>query len=334
MRTLFVTNDFPPRRGGIETFVRSLCDELPADEVVVYTSSMPGDRAYDAAQPFRVHRDPTTMLLPTPAVARRVRRVLVEEGCDRVVFGAAAPLGLLARSLRAAGAGRLTAITHGHEVWWARIPGSRQLLRRIADDVDDVTYVSQWCRERIAKALSVEGRAKLRPLVPTVDRHRFRPGAGGPLVRQRLGIAADAPVVVCVARMVRRKGQDTLVRAWPDVQSEHPGAILLLVGDGPDRTRLERLVRRRQLAGQVVFAGSVDPADVPAYLDAGDVFAMPCRSRRWGLEAEAFGIVYLEAAAVGLPVVGGASGGAPEAVALARRSYGATSSTVPSSSPS
>jgi len=318
MRTLFITNDFPPRRGGIETFVRSLCDQLPPEDVVVYTATMPGDAAYDARQPFSVHRDPGTMLLPTPAVRRRVVDVMRGEGCSRVVFGASAPLGLLARSLRAAGAEHLTAITHGHEVWWARLPGTRQLLRRIGDDVDELTYVSAWCRDRIATALTDEGRAKLSPLVPTVDTGIFRAGVGGAAVRERLRIPDDAPVVVCVARMVRRKGQDTLVRIWRDVQREHPGAVLLLVGDGPDRRRIERMVHRSGLAREVLFAGSVDPSDVPAYLAAGDVFAMPCRTRRFGLEAEAFGIVYLEAAAMGLPVVGGSSGGAPEAVALAR----------------
>jgi phosphatidylinositol alpha-1,6-mannosyltransferase len=133
--------------------------------------------------------------------------------------------------------------------------------------------------------------------------------------------------------MVRRKGQDTLVRIWAEVRREHPGAVLVLVGDGPDRARIERMIRRRGLTDSILLTGSVPPDDVPAYLDAGDVFAMPCRTRRFGLETEAFGIVYLEAAAIGLPVVGGTSGGAPEAVRIARTRYGATSSRVPSSSP-
>jgi len=321
-RTLFVTNDFPPRRGGIETFVRSLCDQLPAEEVVVYTASMPGHEEHDADLPFTVHRDPAGTLLPTPYVARRVAAVLRAEGCRRVVYGAAAPLGLLAPALRRAGAQHQTAITHGHEVWWARVPGPRQLLRRIGDQVDEVTYVSEWCRDRIAPALSPQARHKLRPLVPTADPGRFHPGVQGAGVRDRLGIPDEAPVVVCVARLVRRKGQDTLVRVWPEVLRSFPGAVLLLVGDGPDRRRIRRMVARRGLGGAVVLAGSVDWRDVPEHLAAGDVFAMPCRTRRFGLEAEAFGIVYLEAAAMGLPVVGGRSGGAPEAVRLARERHG------------
>jgi phosphatidylinositol alpha-1,6-mannosyltransferase len=311
-RILVVTNDFPTRRGGIETFVLSLCQQLPPDEVVVYTASMPGDAEHDAALPFVVYRDPSRMLLPTPVVARRVVEVMRRHGCDRVLFGASAPLGLLAPRLRAAGARRVVALSHGHEVWWARVPVTRTLLRRIGDSVDVYTYVSGWCRKRIAPALSPRGRTRMRRLSPGVDTARFHPGCGGAEVRRRLGIATDAPVVVCTARMVRRKGQDTLVRAWPAVLRERPDAVLLLVGDGPDRRRLERLVRSTGVGENVVLAGSVPSSEVPAYMDAGDVFAMPCRTRRLGLEVEAWGIVFVEAQACGLPVVIGDSGGAPE----------------------
>ncbi len=317
-RTLFVTNDFPPRRGGIETFVRQLCDGLPPEEVVVHTASMPGDAAYDATLPFIVVRDPAGTLLPTPGVARRVEATLLATGCDRVVFGASAPLGLLARGLRAAGARHLTALTHGHEVWWAGVPVTRSLLRRIGEDVDVLTYVSEYCRTRIARALTPQAAARMVRLSPEVDRTRFRPGCGGADVRHRLGIAPEALVVVCVGRLVRRKGQDTLVRVWPEVLRRFPGAVLLLVGDGPDRSRLARMIRRRGVAESVVMTGSVAWEEVPAHLDAGDVFAMPCRDRLFGLEVEAFGIVYLEAAACGLRVVGAGSGGSGEAVARAQ----------------
>jgi phosphatidylinositol alpha-1,6-mannosyltransferase len=313
-RVLFVTNDFPTRRGGIETFVYELCNHMDPSEVVVYTASMEGDAEFDATLPFPVYRDPSSMLLPTPAVGRRVVEVMKRHDCDRVVFGASAPLGLLGRRLRRAGAQRLVALTHGHEVWWARVPGTRQLLRRIGDSVDVMTYVSEWCRERIAPALSPAAAARMQRLSPGVDTDRFYPGCGGEEMRKRLDIPLDAPVVVCVARMVKRKGQDTLVRAWPAVLRELPDARLLLVGDGPNRARIERMVRRRGLQDSVIMTGRVPAEDIPKCMDAGDVFAMPCRSRLFGLEAEAFGIVYLEAAACGLPVLAGRSGGVPEVI--------------------
>ncbi len=313
-RTLVVTNDFPTRRGGIESFVLALCERMPADEVVVYTASMLGDAEFDAGLPFPVVRDPTSMLLPTPLVGRRVVGVFEEYGCDRVLFGAAAPLGLLASRLREAGAKRIVGMTHGHEAWWARVPVTRQLLRRIGNSCDVLTYVSDWCRKVIASALSPVAAARMERLAPGVDVERFYPGCGGAEARTRLGIAADAPVAVCVGRMVPRKGQDTLVRGWPRVLDEVPDARLLLVGDGPHRSTVERLVSRSGVSGSVLLTGAVPWGEMPAYIDAGDVFAMPSRTRRFGLEVEALGIVALEAAACGLPVLVGRSGGAPDTV--------------------
>jgi phosphatidyl-myo-inositol dimannoside synthase len=313
-RTLVVTNDFPTRAGGIESFVYALCERFPPDEVVVYTASMPGDAAFDADLPFPVLRDPTSMLLPTPSVARRVVAAFEEYGCDRVLFGAAAPLGLLAARLRDAGAKRIVALTHGHEAWWARLPGTRQVLRRIGDTCDVLTYVSGWCREAIAPALSPAAAARMERLAPGVDVDTFHPGCGGAEVRSKLGISPDTPVVVCVGRMTPRKGQDTLVRAWPRVLAQVPEARLLLVGKGSYQQKVEKLAERLGVADSVIITGGVPFGAMPAYIDAGDVFAMPSRDRRFGLEVEALGIVSLEAAACGLAALAGNSGGAPDTV--------------------
>ncbi|MPZ62943.1 MAG: glycosyltransferase [Propionibacteriales bacterium] len=313
-RTLVVTNDFPTRRGGIEAFVYALCDRMPPDEVVVYTASMPGAVVFDGRLRFPVVRDRSSTLLPTPAVAARVERVFRDHGCDRVVFGAAAPLGLLAPRLREAGARRIVGLTHGHETWWARTPGARAALRRIGDSCDALTYVSGWCRDVVATALSPDAAGRMERLAPGVDAGRFRPGCGGAELRSRLGIGPDVPVVVCTARMVARKGQDTLLRAWPRVLDREPGARLLVVGDGPRYGALTRLAGALGVEDSVVFTGGVPWERMSAYVDAGNVFAMPCRTRLGGLEPEALGIVALEAQACGLPVVIGDSGGASEAV--------------------
>ncbi|TDU87044.1 phosphatidylinositol alpha-1,6-mannosyltransferase [Kribbella voronezhensis] len=316
MTVLVVTNDFPPRQGGIETFVRSLCDQL--DDLVVFTARMPGDTQYDAGLAFPVERDRTSMLLPTARITRHAVDVMHRYQADRVLFGAAAPLGLMGPALRKAGARRIVAMTHGHETWWAGVPGTRQALRRIGDAADTVTTVSNWCEEQITKALS--DKAKVRRLTPGVDTSRFYPGCGGEQVRKGLGLEG-VPVVACVSRLVARKGQDTLIRAWPRVLAEVPTAVLLLVGGGPAREPLTALAKTMGVEHAVRFTGAVPWADIPPYVDAADVFAMPCRTRRFGLEPEALGIVSLEAAATGKPVLVGDSGGASDTVRHGETGY-------------
>jgi phosphatidylinositol alpha-1,6-mannosyltransferase len=246
-------------------------------------------------------------------VARRAEKIIEAEGCDTVVFGAAAPLGLLAPGLRKAGAKRLIALTHGHEIGWAALPAARAILRHIGDSVDTVTYLGDYTRVRLARALSPGAAARMTRLTPGVDTSEFYPGAGGKAVRERLDLG-DRPVVVCVSRMVPRKGQDTLIHAWPLVLATTPDATLLLVGDGPYRRRLERMARHLGVDSSVVFTGAPSRAELPGYFDAGDVFAMPCRTRRRGLDVEGLGMVFLEAAATGLPVVGGDSGNSADAI--------------------
>ena len=319
-RTLIVTNDFPPRRGGIQSFVHALAAGLPAGTVTVYAPAWKGAAEFDARQPFPVIRHPTSLMLPVPAVSRRAAAIAREHGCDTVLFGAAAPLGLITPALRKTGVRRAVALTHGHEAGWAALPGARGLLRRIGDEVDVVTYLGEYFRVRLARALSPAAAEHMVRLAPGVDVTFFRPGAGGAEVRDRLGLG-DRPVVVCVSRLVRRKGQDTLIRAWPRVRAEVNDAVLLLVGDGPAAGRLRRLAARLGVSDAVRFTGAVPWAELPAHYDAGNVFAMPCRTRRAGLDVEGLGIVYLEASATGLPVIGGDSGGAPDAILAGESGY-------------
>ena len=310
-RTLVVTNDFPPRQGGIQTFVAALLARRPPDSVVVLASTSAGAAEYDATLPYPVIRRPTGMLLPTRGASRAATELLRSHGCDTVFFGAAAPLGLLAPALRAAGARHLVGATHGHETGWVALPGSRQVLQRIAGGLDVLTYISEFTRRLLEPPLG--GRTTLAQLSPGVDVEHYTPHADGAAIRRRHGLGR-APVVVCVSRLVARKGQDVLIAGWPRVLARHPDARLLLVGGGPDEASLRRAVASRGLDRSVVLTGPVDAADLPAHYAAGDVFAMPCRTRRAGLDVEGLGMVFLEAAACGLPVVAGTSGGAPETV--------------------
>ena len=315
-KTLIVTNDFPPRPGGIQSFVHSMALRMEPGKVVVYASTWRDGTEvarFDAEQPFPVVRDRTKMMVPTPRVTRRAAALLREHGCSSVWFGAAAPLGLMAPALRRAGARRLVATTHGHEAAWAQLPASRQLLRRIGEGTDALTYLGDYTHDRIASALTERAAARMVRLPPGVDEKTFHPLSGGEVLRAGLGLA-DRPVVVCVSRLVPRKGQDTLILAMPRILREMPDAALLIVGDGPYRHDLEQLAATTGVSSAVRFTGAVPGSQLPAYYGAGDVFAMPCRTRRGGLDVEGLGIVYLEASATGLPVVAGDSGGAPDAV--------------------
>lgn len=319
-KTLVVTNDFPPRPGGIQAFLHNMALRLDPADVVVYASTWKRGREgaeatarFDAEQPFQVVRDRTTMLLPTPRVTRRATELLREHGCSSVWFGAAAPLGLMAPALRRAGARKLIATTHGHEAGWAQLPAARQLLRHIGEGTDTLTYLGEYTRSRIAGALTDRAAARMVQLPPGVDEKTFHPGSGGAGVRARLGLT-DRPVVVCVSRLVPRKGQDTLIQAMPRILAAVPDAVLLIVGGGPYGDDLRKLAEETGVADAVRFTGPVPWEELPAHYGAGDVFAMPCRTRRGGLDVEGLGIVYLEASATGLPVIAGDSGGAPDAV--------------------
>ncbi|MFB6616598.1 glycosyltransferase family 4 protein [Streptomyces sp. NPDC056367] len=321
-RTLIVTNDFPPRQGGIETFVRELADRFPPDEVVVFTSApnpTTAGPAPDESLPYPVIRHRARTLLPTPRATAHAASVARRYGCDRVWFGAAAPLGLMADRLRRTTDIRTAvATTHGHEVWWARTPGARALLRRIGTEVDALTWLGTSTRRPIESALAPGTRTAR--LVPGVDTAAFHPFLDGGPVRARYGLGRR-PVILCAARLVPRKGQDTLIRALPWIRRALPDAMLLLVGEGPYASELHRLALAEGVVDSVVFAGGHPHHTLPSFYAAADAFAMPCRTRRRGLELEGLGIVYLEAAASGLPVLAGDSGGAPDAVREGETGY-------------
>jgi phosphatidyl-myo-inositol dimannoside synthase len=306
--TLIITNDFPPRVGGIESFVSEICALLDYD-VVVYASGTDGVAVSDRERPYPVVRD-GPLLLPTPPAAARAVGLLREFGATRVIFGAAAPLGLLAPSLRRAGARKIVGLTHGHETWWSRVPLARRLLRRIGDSCDHLTTISGFTERRIASALSPSARRRLLRLAPPVDTERFKPSHA---VTRR-----STSRCIFVARLIPRKDLATLLHAWRTViDRSAPSSArreLVVVGDGPLRTRLERTIGELELSDWIRLTGAVPHSEVIGYLQQADVFALPVHTRLAGLNPEGLGLAALEAAACGLPVIVGDSGGAPETV--------------------
>lgn len=314
-RVLCITNDFGPRAGGIETFVIGLIERLPKNSVVVYTSkqadSAPFDEKWRNEYGVEVIRDRSSVLLPTFRVGRAVRKIASEQKIEHAFFGAAAPLALLSRGLRRAGVTRIVALTHGHEVWWSKIWPFSWMIRRIGNGVDHLTFLGEFTRSHIAKALSPRAQSAMVKIAPGIDINHFMPMHSG--VREDLGIHSKK-VIVCVGRLVHRKGQDVLVEAMPDILRRVPDAHLLFIGTGPREAHLRKRISALSINEAVTFIGRVHYQDLARYICAGDIFAMPARSRLAGLEVEGLGIVYLEASACGLAVVGGNSGGAPDAI--------------------
>ena len=313
---LFVTNDFGPRAGGIETFIIGLIERRPFGQTIVYTSWQDNAASYDAEWRSKfgveVIRDRSKILLPTPRVALALRKIIRTRGITTIAFGAAAPLGLLSASMKRAGVKRSVALTHGHEVWWAKVFPFNFLLRRIGSTVDVLTYLGEFTQSAISKALTSNAQRAMVKIAPGIDIDHFAP-TDASILRRSLGLE-DKKVIVSVGRLVHRKGQDYLIQSMPLILHQAPNAHLLLVGQGPYLEHLQKLVKEHGLESSVTFIGRVDYKELPQYLCVGDIFAMPSRSRLKGLEVEGLGIVYLEASSCGLPVLAGNSGGAPDAV--------------------
>ena len=306
MTSLLATNDFPPKVGGIQSYLYELWRRLPSTETTVFTTPHPGSEKWDARQPFRIERARERFLFPTRSVRRRIDALARTVDADVVFLDPMLPLGLVGPRLSAA---PYVVVAHGAEISvYGRLPASGALAARVLRGAAGVVAAGTFAAretERVA-------RRALPMLVvpPGVDIERFRPIAADarPAARARLGLDPEAPLVVGVSRLVPRKGFDVLIDAVAGLDGVH----LVLAGSGRDAARLAR--RARRLGPRVRLLGRVDDADLPRLYACADVFAMPCRERWGGLEAEGFGIVFLEAAACGVPVVAGRGGGAAEAV--------------------
>lgn len=323
-KILCITNDFGPRAGGIETFIIGLIERAPFGSITVFTSNQGDTSIYDAnwLKNFGVQviRDSSKILLPTPRVSRRVNKIVISKQIEAAFFGAAAPLGLLASGLHRSGVKKIIALTHGHEVWWAKLWPFSSAIKRIGKRVDHLTYLGEFTRAAISKALTPAAAGAMVKIAPGIDTDHFAPTPEAKFLRAELGLS-QKKVIVNVGRLVHRKGQDILIAAMPRVLQEHPDAHILLIGEGPYRLHLEKLVTKLKISHAITFIGRIHYDQLPKYICAGDVFVMPSRTRFAGLEVEGLGIVYLEASACALPVIAGNSGGAPDAVVSGLTGY-------------
>ena len=307
-RTLLVTNDYPPRVGGIQRTLEALWRELPPERVSVLAPMWEGAASFDAAAPYTVVREPTEFIWPTPAFAARLDEVVAAHGVEVVLFGDAFPLALLGPRLARRGTPYLVA-AHGFDYWLSVVPGAHASIRYMTSSASRVPVM---CSEFIARTVrtAVPRRVPVSILYPGADLQAFRPDLPTADLRERLGVG-DRPLVVCVSRLVARKGQDVLILGMQRIRERVPQATLVIVGGGPYEERLRALAAVAP-AGSVIFAGQVSEVDLPRYYALGDVFAMPCRTRLGGMEVEGWGNVFIEASACARPIVVGDSGGARE----------------------
>lgn len=314
-KTLLVTNDLGPRAGGIESFVLGLLERAEKNSLVILTSAQANSKKFDQELFDKfgavVIRDRAKILLPTPRINRKAAKLLKLYQSENLWFGAAAPLALMSNRLRKAGAKNIIALTHGHEVWWAKLPLFKVAIKKISNDVDFLTYLGEFTKNAILPAISDPN--KLAKIAPGIDTEHFSPTSVNTDLLSKYRLTGRR-VIVSVGRLVHRKGQDKLIEAMPEILKQFPDAVLLLVGEGPIKSMLEKLIRHHSLENNVVFTGRVHFSDLPKYIQLGEIFAMPARDRFFGLEVEGLGIVYLEASSCQIPVVVGRSGGAPDAV--------------------
>ncbi len=323
-KILCITNDFGPRAGGIETFIIGLIERAPFGTFIVYTSQQGDTYSYDqewlSKYGVEVIRDKRKILLPSPRVGRAVRSIVRERSIEKVFFGAAAPLGLLAHSLRRVGVRKIVALTHGHEVWWSKLWPFSWAMRRIGSGVHALTYLGDFTKNAISRALNSSDADSMVRIAPGIDTDHFAPDPTAIELKRELELEGKR-VIVSVGRLVHRKGQDTLVEALPFILEKNPDAHLLFVGVGPHLEYIHKRAIQLDVLSHISFVGRVQYAELPRFISVGEIFAMPSRSRLAGLEVEGLGIVYLEASACELPVVGGLSGGAPDAVLEGETGY-------------
>ena len=308
-RHLLVTNDFPPKIGGIQSLLWEWWRRLPSDSFAVLTSPYEGAKEWDATQPFHIERTREPVLLPHPFMVKRINEMAKRMNADFVVLDPAVPLGIIGPSLELPYA----VVVHGAEVTVpGRIPGTHQILGRVLRHSIHVLAAGQYPANEAARAA---GRDLPTTVVqPGVDTERFHVLSAGERAsaREHFGVSPTAELIVGVSRLVPRKGFDIAISAVARLARDRPQLEMLIAGAGRDAKRLNELAKK--LGAPVRFLGRTPFEDLPLLYGCADIFTMLCRNRWGGLEQEGFGIVFLEAAACGVPQVAGSSGGAAEAV--------------------
>ena len=309
VKHLLVTNDFPPKIGGIQNLLYEWWRRLPSESFAVLTSPYSGSKQFDAAQSFEIRRTREPVLLPHPLMVHKINKMAKQFGAELVVLDPALPLGLIGPNLNLPYA----VVLHGAEIVVpGRLPVVSRLLARVLNNAELIIASGSYPAAEASRVCRSSKRIEV--ITPGVDIQRFKVLSSEQRIeaRKQFGVAEDAELIVGISRLVPRKGFDVLIRAVARLAIEIPKLRLIVGGDGRDRARLERIAR--ELMSPTTFLGRVSDDDLPKLYGCADINAMLCRSRWMGLEQEGFGIVFAEAAACGVPQIAGRSGGASDAV--------------------
>ncbi len=337
-RVLIFTGQFPPEIGGAGRVPQAIAAAFPDRVAVVAQKPATGQNStadlarFDAQFSFKTFRISAfagrvrwwpgkirglltllyNWLWVRPKAWIELRRLLASHPFDVACFNTIGPCYWLPRWLRRLNPDvKVVVYSHGEE--WANNMNSsdwgRRAFRTIAK-ADAVVAVSSFTREcAITQGVSAE---RVHVVNNGVDLSRFSPGPPQPQLLDRWNLR-NRPTILCVARFDERKGQDTLIRAMPEILQRIPDAALLLVGGGPDGPRLFALVEDLHLESSVIFTGTVSDEEVVGWYRTANIYCMPNRVTKNG-DTEGFGLVFLEAGACGLPVIGGRAGGVVDAI--------------------
>jgi phosphatidylinositol alpha-1,6-mannosyltransferase len=330
---LLISDIFPPTVGGSGRWFWEIYRRLSRARIVVAAGEAPGASAFDAEHDLETERlklaFPTLFIRPRTLVPyaqayRRLRKLIQRHDITRLHAARAAPEGLLALAVRVRTGVHYCCYAHGEEVnlsnpeerprWYRRrVLSSRELASIVYVVLRGADYVianSENTRYILTHRWGLPER-KVRLLNPGVDTAWFVPAPRDAVVRARLGWS-ERKVLLTVGRLQKRKGHDVMVRALAAVRRRHPDALYSIVGDGDERSHLERLVEELGLSGHVQFLGEVDEDTLLSCYQQCNLFVLPNREIEGDIEG--FGMVLLEAQACGKPVIAGQSGGTMEAM--------------------
>ena len=322
-RILVLSDNYLPSVGGSLIWLDNVYRRCPDGTVWIATNAHPDAREFDQSRPgISIHRSklrsyrflkPQSLLIYSKLAAMSAW-IRWRHRVDIVHVGKVLPEGYIASFLKRRMGIPFIAYAHGEEITVLFQSDAyshlHETLTRIYNDAEAVIANSEFTRQKLIE-IGVEA-SKIHKITPGVDPTFFRPTEPDPELIRRHGLEGKT-IMLSVGRLQKRKGHDFVIEALPLLLKDHPDLAYLILSDGEERQNLERLATKLGVEEHVRFGGEVNYEDLPRYYNTADLFILANRVLDDG-DVEGFGIVFLEAAACGTPVIAGDSGGTGEPV--------------------